>query len=147
MKKITLSLSCLALFSAVTLGIASIDTAYANSGAITESTVLMPQATKAKPKIAAKTNAKANETFEKGQKLIAASDCGTCHKIDKKLIGPAYIDVAKKYPSKKENFDYLAHKIIKGGKGVWGQIPMAPHPGISEADAKEMAKYILSLNK
>ena len=82
-----------------------------------------------------------------GGKLIAASDCLTCHKIDTKVIGPAYKDVAAKYPATEANIDTLANKVIKGGKGNWGDIQMAAHPQISQNDAKEMVKYILSLKK
>jgi cytochrome c len=82
-----------------------------------------------------------------GGKLIAANDCLTCHKIDTKVIGPAYKDVAAKYPATEANIDTLANKVIKGGKGNWGDIQMAAHPQISENDAKEMVKYILSLKK
>jgi cytochrome c len=83
--------------------------------------------------------------FEKGKGLIAKSDCLACHKIDQKLVGPAYQDVAKKYEANAKNIDYLANKIIKGGAGAWGDIPMSPHPTLSQNDAKEMAQYILSL--
>ena len=82
-----------------------------------------------------------------GEKLIAKSDCVACHKIDKKLIGPSYLEIAKKYPSNDKNINYLAEKIIKGGSGVWGTIPMAAHATLKKDDAKKMAKYILSLNK
>lgn len=81
----------------------------------------------------------------KGEQLIAASDCLTCHKIDTKLVGPSYNEVANKYPATDANIDMLANKIIQGGSGVWGEIPMTPHPAISTDDAKEMVKYILSL--
>lgn len=81
----------------------------------------------------------------KGEQLISSSDCLTCHKVDAKLIGPAYIEVANKYSATDANIDMLAGKIIQGGSGVWGEIPMAPHPSISTDDAKEMVKYILSL--
>ena len=84
-------------------------------------------------------------SFEKGAKLISESDCLTCHKVDTKIVGPAYKDVAGKYEANDKNVEYLAGKIIKGGAGVWGDIPMTPHPNISEDDAKEMARYILSL--
>ena len=80
-----------------------------------------------------------------GQKLISKMDCVGCHKIDKKLIGPSYLDVAKKYPSNEKNINYLAGKIIKGGSGVWGAVPMAPHSTLKKEDAKSMAQYIMSL--
>ena len=81
----------------------------------------------------------------KGEQLISSSDCLTCHKVDAKIVGPAYIDVAKKYPATDENIEMLASKIIAGGSGTWGEIPMAPHPAITKDDAKEMVKYILAL--
>ncbi|HKO78063.1 MAG TPA: c-type cytochrome [Flavobacterium sp.] len=82
-----------------------------------------------------------------GEKIMAKQDCATCHKIDKKVIGPSYLDIAKKYPMNDKNISYLSDKIIKGGSGVWGAIPMAPHATLKKDDAKKIAKYILSLNK
>lgn len=78
-----------------------------------------------------------------GATLIAQNDCVSCHKIDEKLIGPAYRDIAKKYSAGEAKV--LAEKIIQGGSGNWGEVPMAPHPGISQQDAEKMANYILSL--
>jgi cytochrome c len=83
--------------------------------------------------------------YAKGVELIAKSDCLTCHKISEKLTGPAYKDVALKYEKNDENISLLAGKIMKGGSGVWGPIPMTPHPALSEDDAKQMVKYILLL--
>ncbi|WP_295128343.1 c-type cytochrome [uncultured Chitinophaga sp.] len=91
--------------------------------------------------------APATPTVSKGETLIASKDCLTCHKVDLKLVGPAYIDVAKKYPATEENIAMLADKIIKGGTGNWGEVPMTPHPDVPLEDAKEMAKYILSTGK
>ncbi|WP_299821267.1 c-type cytochrome [uncultured Pontibacter sp.] len=88
----------------------------------------------------------ANE-FAKGAKLVALSDCLACHREDEKLVGPSYVDVANKYEANDKNIDYLAGKIIEGGSGVWGQIPMTPHPNISKEDAREMARYVMSLKK
>ena len=82
----------------------------------------------------------------KGAQLIAASDCLGCHKEQEKLVGPAYKDVAAKYPPTEENINKLANKVIAGGSGVWGDVPMTPHPNLALNDAKEMVKYILSLN-
>lgn len=87
----------------------------------------------------------ANPDYQKGLELIAKSDCLTCHKVSEKLTGPAYRDVANKYENTDENVTLLAEKIVKGGQGVWGTIPMTPHAQMSEADAKQMAKYILLL--
>lgn len=82
-----------------------------------------------------------------GAKLMAASDCFTCHKVDSKVIGPAYKDVAAKYPNNQATMDSLTNKIIKGGSGHWGTTPMSPHPTVSMADAKQMVTYIMSLKK
>ena len=82
-----------------------------------------------------------------GEKLIAKSDCVACHKIDKKLIGPSYLDIANKYPNNEKNVTYLSNKIINGGSGVWGTIPMAAHASMKKEEAKTIAKYILSLQK
>ncbi len=82
---------------------------------------------------------------DKALEMIGALDCTTCHKISEKNIGPAYTDVAKKYESTEENVTMLADKIIKGGSGNWGTVPMTPHPALSADSAKEMVRYILSL--
>lgn len=81
----------------------------------------------------------------KGAQLIAASDCASCHRENEKLVGPAYTAVAAKYPNTDANVAMLAGRVISGGTGNWGEIAMIPHPGLSEGDAKEMARYILSL--
>ncbi len=85
------------------------------------------------------------EEYDKALQLIAGSDCLTCHQIEQKTTGPAYREVANKYESTDANIAMLADKIMKGGTGNWGAVPMTPHPDINEADAKVMAKYILSL--
>ena len=82
---------------------------------------------------------------EKGEKLIGTSGCLVCHKNDAKLVGPSYMDVANKYAATASNIEMLAGKIISGGSGNWGEIPMTPHPAVTTDDAKEMVKYILSL--
>jgi cytochrome c len=80
-----------------------------------------------------------------GLALIEGSDCRTCHKNEGKMIGPAYKDVAKKYENNDKNVKMLAEKIIKGGQGNWGEIPMAGHPNVSQADAEAMVRYILTI--
>jgi cytochrome c len=80
-----------------------------------------------------------------GKALIAASDCLTCHKEHEKIIGPAYADVAKKYKNTDENVAMLVSKVIAGGQGNWGEIPMSAHPNLSNEDAEAMVKYILSI--
>lgn len=86
-----------------------------------------------------------NPDYQKGLSLIATSDCLTCHKVDEKVNGPAYRDVANKYDNTDANVKMLAGKILKGGSGVWGSTAMTPHPALSEADAEQMAKYVLLL--
>ncbi|HUQ65083.1 MAG TPA: c-type cytochrome [Flavitalea sp.] len=92
---------------------------------------------------AASTDAGADD--EKALTLIGSSDCMTCHAIDRKVIGPAYKDVAKKYEDTPAIVDSLVSKIKHGGSGNWGNLVMTPHPDLPEADAKVMVKYILSL--
>ncbi|AZI23945.1 cytochrome C552 [Pedobacter sp. G11] len=82
-----------------------------------------------------------------GEKLINKSDCIGCHNKVNKIIGPSYTEIAKKYPATEKNINYLADKIIKGGTGVWGTMPMTAHATLKPADAKLMVKYILSLKK
>ena len=84
--------------------------------------------------------------LEEGKALLAKSDCLACHKVDTKLIGPAYNEVAKKYPATDANYEKLADKVIAGGTGVWGTSAMTPHPSLAKADVKKMVQYILSLN-
>jgi cytochrome c len=79
----------------------------------------------------------------KGEALMANSDCNTCHNAQSKIIGPALVDIAKKY--KESDVDMLADKVIKGGSGNWGTVPMTAHADLPLADAKEMVKYILSV--
>lgn len=89
-----------------------------------------------------------NPDYKKGLDLIAQSDCLTCHKIEEAYTGPTYRDVANKYADQAPAIiPQLAEKIIKGGSGVWGQVPMTAHPSISQADAEAMVKYILLLKK
>jgi cytochrome c len=79
------------------------------------------------------------------QALATAKNCMACHAVDKKLVGPAYKDVAKKYAGQKDAVDKLAVKIMKGGSGVWGPVPMPANPQVSEAEAKKLATWVLSL--
>ena len=88
----------------------------------------------------------------KGLVLIGGSDCTTCHRVHKESsgasIGPAYSEVAAKYaPAADTTVDRLVKKIISGGSGVWGTVPMTPHAAVTPADAKEMVNYIMTLKK
>lgn len=81
----------------------------------------------------------------KGAQLMSQLDCNTCHKEQEKVIGPAFAAIAEKYKSSDE--EMLAKKVISGGAGNWGTVPMTPHPDLKIEDAKEMVKYILSVKK
>lgn len=77
--------------------------------------------------------------------LAKTKNCMACHAVDKKLVGPAYKDIAKKYAGDAKAADMLAVKIVKGGSGVWGAIPMPANPQVNEADAKKLATWVLGL--
>jgi cytochrome c len=79
------------------------------------------------------------------QALATAKNCMACHAIDKKLVGPAYKDVAAKYAGQAGAADKLAAKIQKGGAGVWGPVPMPANTQVNEAEAKKLAAWVLSL--
>jgi cytochrome c len=85
------------------------------------------------------------EDAAKAKQLAMSKNCLTCHMVDKKLVGPAYQEVAKKYHGNKEAEAMLIKKVIAGGSGVWGQIPMPPNP-IKEEEAKILVEWILSMN-
>lgn len=76
--------------------------------------------------------------------LATSKNCMACHAVDKKLVGPSYKDVAAKYAGQKDAVDKLAAKIIKGGGGVWGPVPMPANAQVSEADAKKLAAWVLA---
>jgi len=78
------------------------------------------------------------------QQLAQKNSCLACHAAEKKLVGPAYQDVAKKYAGQTDAVGKLAESIRKGGTGKWGQIPMPAQPNLSEADAKTLAEWVLS---
>lgn len=84
--------------------------------------------------------------IEDGKALIAKADCLACHKVEEKLVGPAYTAIAGKYPQDQASVTLLSQKIISGGSGTWGPVPMAPHPAVSADEANKMVKYILTLS-
>lgn len=81
---------------------------------------------------------------EKAKKLAQTKNCLSCHAADKKLVGPSYQDIAKKYKGESGAAAMLANKIIKGGSGVWGPIPMPPNP-VSQDESKLLVEWILSM--
>ncbi len=81
-----------------------------------------------------------------GKVLMEPQDCKTCHHATNKSIGPAHTSVADKYEYTDDNVKLIADKIIKGGSGTWGDVPMNPHPDLSQEDAEKIARYVLSLD-
>jgi cytochrome c len=90
--------------------------------------------------------AEEEEERPKGYRLIARNDCKTCHNTYVKTIGPAYVDVAKKYRNTEDNVAMLVSKVVKGGAGVWGEAAMNAHPEVPVEDITEMVKYIMDLD-
>ena len=76
--------------------------------------------------------------------LAKAKNCTACHAVDKKLIGPSYKDVAAKYASDKDAVSKLAQKVMKGGVGAWGQIPMPANPQVSADEATALVRWVLA---
>ena len=76
--------------------------------------------------------------------LAQKKSCMACHAVDKKLVGPSYKDVAAKYAGQKDAVDKLAVKVIKGGAGVWGPVPMPANAGVSDAETKTLVAWVLS---
>jgi cytochrome c len=79
------------------------------------------------------------------QELAQKKNCMACHAVDKKVVGPAYKEVAAKYAGQKDAVDKLTQKVIKGGSGVWGQVPMPANVQVNEAEAKQLVQWVLSL--
>lgn len=77
--------------------------------------------------------------------LAQKKNCMACHAVDKKVVGPGYKEVAVKYAGQKDAVDKLAQKIIKGGAGVWGPVPMPANAQVSEAEAKQLMQWIMTL--
>lgn len=77
--------------------------------------------------------------------LAKKYNCLACHQADKKLVGPAYKDVAKKYKGQADAVAKLSDKVKKGGTGVWGQIPMPPNAAVPDADVKKLVEWILAM--
>lgn len=105
------------------------------------------EATAAVVEVSLEDQHKDNPIYIKGLEKVKGSDCTGCHQVERKLIGPSYADVAAKYENTEANVAMLATKVINGGVGVWGEIPMSAHVGLSEEDAKDMVRYILLLRK
>jgi cytochrome c len=76
--------------------------------------------------------------------LATSKNCMACHAVDKKVVGPSYKEVAAKYASDKTAVDKLSQKIMKGGAGVWGPVPMPANPQVNDADAKKLAAWVMT---
>jgi cytochrome c len=76
--------------------------------------------------------------------LAKAKNCMACHAVANKLVGPAYKDVAAKYAGQKGAEDKLVQKVMKGSTGTWGPVPMPPNPQVSEAEARELVKWVMA---
>jgi len=133
LKKYFVSAALIALIAACGGG----DTAKKEDAPATSETPAAPEVT----------DVTANPDYKAGLALIAKSDCLTCHKVAEKLIGPAYQEVANKYAGQDTAIAYLSKKIIAGGSGVWGSVPMLAHPQLAQADVEQMVKYILLLKQ
>ena len=84
--------------------------------------------------------------YSAGMAIEAKSDCATCHKINERVVGPSFKEIAEKYAGADDAMiDSLAGKVISGGAGNWGQVPMTPHPNLSKEDARTVVKYVLLL--
>ena len=79
--------------------------------------------------------------------LATAKNCMACHAVEKKLVGPSYKDIATKYAGQADAVDKLAGKVVKGGSGAWGPVPMPANAQINEADAKKLVAWILAGSK
>jgi cytochrome c len=78
------------------------------------------------------------------QALATSKNCMACHAVDKKLVGPSFKDIAAKYAGDKSAADKLAAKVMKGGAGVWGPVPMPANPQVSDAEAKKLVAWVLA---
>jgi len=87
------------------------------------------------------------DPVKRGLELMLGSDCGICHTQTVKLIGPPYTEIAKRYAGDRRMLTILADKIINGGTGSWGKVPMTPHHDLTPGDAKLIVQYILTLNE
>jgi cytochrome c551/c552 len=83
-----------------------------------------------------------------GSELLSfeGEDCQACHRTEMRLVGPSWLEIARRYESSEDNLALLAERIIAGSVGVWNESPMSPHPQLSEADARDMVSRILALD-
>ncbi|MEI6412525.1 MAG: PA14 domain-containing protein, partial [Bacteroidota bacterium] len=94
-----------------------------------------------------KSDAGESAAVSPGERLMAKSDCRTCHNPEVKTVGPSYVDISERYKNTPENIEKLANKVMKGGSGVWGVAAMSAHPDLQPEDAKALVSYVLSFDK
>lgn len=82
-----------------------------------------------------------------GLGLAQTNNCMSCHRVDRKVVGPGFISIAERFAGNAEAANYLAQSIINGSRGHWGPVPMPRQPHVSEKDAQTLAQWILSLNE
>lgn len=134
MKKILLPIAAFAILVAC------------NSGSDTAAETETLKADSAAVSTPATTDFTADPNYQKGLAIEAKSDCATCHKLNERLVGPSFKEIANRYAGADEaKIDSLAGKIINGGAGNWGQVPMTPHPDLAKEDAVTVVKYVLLL--
>lgn len=98
-----------------------------------------------KPTASADKQVATESPLQRGKQMLQSSDCLSCHKVEGRLIGPSYTEIANKYTEK--DIDVMAQRIIDGSVGIWGNAAMTPHIALSKEDAILMVRYILSLKK
>jgi len=86
----------------------------------------------------------ASQAAQANLDLAKAKNCMACHAIGTKVVGPAYKDVAAKYAGQKDAENKLVQKVMKGGSGSWGAVPMPANPQVTEAEARTLVKWVLS---
>jgi cytochrome c len=107
--------------------------------------IVLVQACSNKPSATEETKrVETGEDVAEGLRLIESNDCQTCHHIENMVAGPSYKAIATKYEVNEETIKLLSNKIINGGSGVWGDMPMNAHPALSEVEARTIVEYILS---
>ena len=141
----TTSPSPAATASAVPAAVPAPSSSAAPSAATTSATGVTPAATTGAPSATA--SASGPLDMAAGQALMQKDGCGACHAVDKKIVGPAYQDVAAKYKGDAGALAKLSQKVKTGGAGVWGPVPMPPNPQVADGDIKALVSWILTLKK
>ncbi|HEY2861448.1 MAG TPA: c-type cytochrome, partial [Terracidiphilus sp.] len=89
----------------------------------------------------------AAQQADPGEKLVNANDCSSCHAANRQSVGPSYAAIAKRYAGQVNAIGKLTARVRKGGSGSWGDVAMTPHPDLTDAQAKQMLTWILSVKE